>query len=145
MTSITTPAQIRKAALALPDVVEDEKGVFEVCGVPFATVTPEKILRVPEQDDVALDEVNGMQSNALVRQAWFAAAPEDLADRLHAADAAVAGQVGDLPKSIGTPATRALVQRGITCMADLEGVTEDELASWHGVGPKAVRILGESR
>lgn len=142
---MTTPAQIRKAALALPDVVEDEKGVFEVCGVPFATVTPEKILRVPEQDDVALDEVNGMQSNALVRQAWFAAAPEDLADRLHAADAAVAGQVGDLPKSIGTPATRALVQRGITCMADLEGVTEDELASWHGVGPKAVRILGESR
>ncbi|MGN0097660.1 MAG: hypothetical protein ACI38U_16550 [Corynebacterium sp.] len=65
--------------------------------MPFATVTPEKILRVPEQDDVALDEVNGMQSNALVRQAWFAAAPEYLADRLH------------------------------------------------GVGPKAVRILGESR
>ncbi|WP_312981478.1 hypothetical protein [Corynebacterium sp.] len=142
---MTTPAQIRKAALTLPDVVEVEKGVFEVCGVPFATVTPEKILRVPEQDDVALDKVNGMQSNALVRQAWFAAAPEDLADRLHAADAAVAGQVGDLPKSIGTPATRALVQRGITCLADLEGVTEDELASWHGVGPKAVRILGESR
>lgn len=142
---MTTPAQIRKAALALPDVVEVEKGVFEVGGVPFATVTPEKILRVPEQDDVALDKVNGMQSNALVRQAWFAAAPEDLADRLHAADAAGAGQVGDLPKSIGTPATRALVQRGITCLADLEGVTEDELASWHGVGPKAVRILGESR
>lgn len=142
---MTTPAQIRKAALALPDVVEVEKGVFEVCGVPFATVTPEKILRVPEQDDVALDEVNGMQSNALVRQAWFAAASEDLADRLHAADTAVAGQVGDLPKSIGTPATRALVQRGITCLADLESVTEDELAAWHGVGPKAVRVLRESR
>lgn len=94
---MTTPAQIRKAALALPDVVEVGKGVFEVRGVPFATLTPEKILRLEEQDDVALDEVNGMQSNALVRQAWFAAAPEDLAGRLH------------------------------------------------GIGPKAVRILGESR
>jgi hypothetical protein len=145
MKSMTTPAQIRKAALGLPDVVEVEKGVFAVRGVPFATVTPEKILRVPGQDDIALDEVNGMQSNALVRQAWFAAAPEDLADRLHAAEAAVAGQVGDLPKSIGTPATRALVERGITCLADLEGVAENELAAWHGVGPKAVRILGESR
>lgn len=142
---MTTPAQIRKAALALPDAVEVETWVFAVRGAPFATVTPEKILQTPGGEDIALDDVNGMESNALVRQGWFAVAPDELAERLRTADKAVAGQVGDLPRAIGTPATRALVERGITCLADLQGVAVDELASWHGVGPKAVRILGESR
>ncbi|MEJ6548847.1 hypothetical protein PQI66_04750 [Corynebacterium sp. USCH3] len=107
--------------------------------------TPAQILQTPDSEDVALDEINGMQSNALVRQGWFAVAPEDLALRLRAVDEAVAGQVGDLPRAIGTPATRALVERGITCLADLDGIDADELASWHGVGPKAVQILRESR
>lgn len=145
---MTTPAQIRKAALALPDVAEAVEGrwrTYTVAGEVFATVTPEKSLRLPGQDDVSLAEVNGMESNALVRRAWFAAAPDDLTSRMRAAEGAVAGEVGDLPGSIGTPATRALVERGITCLADLDGVDEDELASWHGVGPKAVRILRESR
>lgn len=142
---MTTPAQIRKAALALPEVEEVGKCQFTVRGVPFATVTPDKVLQTPGADEVALAEVNGMQSNAIVRQGWFTVAPEELAERLRAADDAVAGQVGDLPKAIGTPATRALVERGITCLADLGEIDETELASWHGVGPKAVRILRESR
>jgi hypothetical protein len=145
---VTTPAQIRKAALALPGVdetVEGKQRTYTVAGAAFAVVTPEANLRIPGREDVALAGINGMESNALVRQAWYAAAPDSLSARLRAAEEAVAGEVGDLPKSIGTPATRALVERGITCLADLDGVDKDELASWHGVGPKAVRILRESR
>lgn len=144
---MTTPAQIRKAALALPETTETRgtPTVYAVRGVTFATVTADRRLTVPGGEHVALAEVNGMQSNALVRDAWFAAAPDDLAERLRAADSAVAGEVGDLPKAIGTPATRALVEHGVTSLADLKGIDGAELASWHGVGPKAVRILEDQR
>jgi hypothetical protein len=145
---VTTPAQIRKAALALPGVdeaVEGRQRTYTVAGAVVAVVTPDADLRIPGRQDVALAGINGMESNALVRQAWYAAAPESLTARLRAAEEAVAGEVGDLPKSIGTPATRALVERGITCLADLDGITGETLASWHGVGPKAVQILRGSR
>jgi hypothetical protein len=46
----------------------------------------------------------------------------------------------ELPK-IGAPATRALVAQGYTRLEQLVGVSEKELASWHGVGPKAIGIL----
>lgn len=51
--------------------------------------------------------------------------------------------MGDLPK-IGAPATRALAAHGITALADCATVTAAEALSWHGVGPRAVRILDES-
>ena len=45
---MTTPAQIRKAALALPDAVEVEKWVFAVRGAPvsYTHLTLPTILRV---------------------------------------------------------------------------------------------------
>lgn len=46
----------------------------------------------------------------------------------------------DLPR-IGKPATRALHERGITALEQLTSVSKEELTAWHGVGPKAVRIL----
>lgn len=50
--------------------------------------------------------------------------------------------MSDLPK-IGSPATNALANRGITKLQEVTTMTEKELLGMHGVGPKAVRILKE--
>ena len=47
---------------------------------------------------------------------------------------------GDLPK-IGSPAQRALLAHGYTRLDQLTGVSEAEIADWHGVGPKALSLL----
>jgi predicted flap endonuclease-1-like 5' DNA nuclease len=61
-----------------------------------------------------------------------------------AGDNAAPGEVGDLPKAIGGPATRALVGAGITTLAQIAAVTDAELLAMHGVGPRGVRILREA-
>ncbi|MFF9145715.1 DNA-binding protein [Streptomyces sp. NPDC014861] len=50
----------------------------------------------------------------------------------------------DFPRGIGSPATRALAAAGYTRLDELSGVPTAELAALHGVGPKALRILGET-
>jgi hypothetical protein len=45
-----------------------------------------------------------------------------------------------LPR-IGAPATRALTARGVTRLEHLTDITFTELASLHGVGPSALRLL----
>ena len=52
--------------------------------------------------------------------------------------------VGDLPHAIGKPATRALLQEGITHLAQVAKRSQKELLALHGVGPKAIRILGDA-
>jgi hypothetical protein len=163
---MTTPAQIRKAALSLPEVTEtasDGSKEFSVRGVIFATVSgkgagailtlhPDTLHPDTEADanstdapqGIALGDLNGMESNHWVRQAWLAAAPDKLTAPLIASESAVAGEVGDLPKAIGNPATKALVAHGITSLSDLAEVSLDDVADWHGVGAKAVDILRES-
>ena len=49
----------------------------------------------------------------------------------------------DFP-NIGAPATRALEIEGYTQLKQLTKVSEEELAQLHGIGPKAIRILGEA-
>ncbi|GIG88176.1 hypothetical protein [Plantactinospora endophytica] len=93
---------------------------------------------------VPLGDLDGQQLNHWVRRAWLARAPKRLAARVAAADSAVPGAVGDLPKAIGRPATRALTGAGITTLDQVAELTEAELLAMHGVGPKAVRILGET-
>jgi hypothetical protein len=44
---------------------------------------------------------------------------------------------------IGAPATRALENAGVHSMAELTQWSERELLALHGMGPKAVGILGE--
>jgi predicted flap endonuclease-1-like 5' DNA nuclease len=51
---------------------------------------------------------------------------------------------GDLPRSIGAPARRALAAAGYTRLAQLTAVSEAELLQLHGVGPKATRLLREA-
>ena len=49
----------------------------------------------------------------------------------------------ELPR-IGAPATRALQLAGYTRLDQLAGVPRASLAALHGVGPRALRIIGEA-
>ncbi|WP_426228252.1 hypothetical protein [Pseudarthrobacter sp. DSP2-3-2b1] len=49
-------------------------------------------------------------------------------------------QTGDLPP-IGRPANSALLEAGISSLAQVAGFSRGELLAMHGVGPKAVRLL----
>ena len=53
----------------------------------------------------------------------------------------VAGDENELPRSIGAPATRALVGAGYTSLDQLAGVPAEELTALHGFGPKALRLI----
>jgi predicted flap endonuclease-1-like 5' DNA nuclease len=50
----------------------------------------------------------------------------------------------EFPSSIGRPANAALVNLGITTLEQVGALSEPELLAIHGVGPKAVRILGDA-
>jgi predicted flap endonuclease-1-like 5' DNA nuclease len=52
----------------------------------------------------------------------------------------VAAQIGDLPP-IGRPANSALLEAGITTLAQVAAYSRRDLLALHGVGPKAVSIL----
>jgi predicted flap endonuclease-1-like 5' DNA nuclease len=52
--------------------------------------------------------------------------------------------VGDLPNEIGKTAARELSYNGITTLEQLASHSRKELLAIHGVGPKAIRILGEA-
>ena len=52
--------------------------------------------------------------------------------------------VGDLPNEIGKTAARELSVNGITSLEQVARRSEKELLAIHGIGPKAVRILGEA-
>lgn len=168
---MTTMAQLRKAALALP---ETEEGThfgmvaFSVRGKGFASVTDdgrvqlqlpdaraeefleqhqvgERLVRqgTPIGVRVALADVNGMVLNALVRAAWQHRAPKRLAAELAKAEDPDSAD-GDLPPAIGRPALQALGGAGLTTLEQVAAWSEAELLALHGVGPKAVRILTEA-
>lgn len=52
----------------------------------------------------------------------------------------VPAQIGDL-SSIGRPANSALLEAGITTLAQVAACSRRDLLALHGVGPKAVSIL----
>lgn len=49
-----------------------------------------------------------------------------------------------LPQSIGRPAARALHQHAIYSLEELSNKTLAEVSAYHGVGPKAIKILTEA-
>ena len=169
---MTTLAQVRAAALALPETAEDAPAgavTFTVRGRRFAAVTRDDVVQLRLTDDdvarvlgehpaahrwtrgdhqlgvsVPLADLDGQQANHWVRRAWFARAPHRLGAALVAADAAEPGSVGDLPATIGRPATRALAGARIVTLSDVAPLSDRELLALHGVGPRAVRILREA-
>lgn len=52
--------------------------------------------------------------------------------------------VGDLPDEIGKTAARELSLNDITSLQQVADHSKQELLSIHGVGPKAIAILGEA-
>ena len=169
---MTTLAQLRKAALALPEVEEGTHFgmvAFSVRGKGFASVTKDGHLQLQLPQDeieaavaahpsgerllrsgtpigfcVPLADIDGKDLNALVRASWFSRAPKRLAASPAAAEAAADAPGGDLPAGIGKPATRALLGAGLKTLEQVAQRTESELLALHGVGPKAVRILSEA-
>lgn len=162
--AMTSPQQIRKAAMALPEVEERKEGgriSFDVRRKPFAVVDEGVLtvwLPVQRAEEVRVDHpeakpaeqggghfgvrvplsaINGMHSNALIRDAWLHQAPKALTTAM--ADAETTHHT--LPTAIGRPATRALTGAGITNLADVTARTRDEIGDLHGVGPKAIQIL----
>lgn len=52
--------------------------------------------------------------------------------------------VGDLPNEIGKTAARELFLNGIASLRQVADHSKKELLAIHGVGPKAVAILGNA-
>lgn len=144
---------------------------FQVKGKRFVSVTGDgvaELLMAPEDLDstlarfdvaepltrsgkrvgvrVPLASVNGMELNALLEKAWRSQAPKRLADvRREAARGQAPGGPDALPRSIGKPATRALLAAGIRTLSEARARSDEELLALHGVGPKAVRLIRESQ
>ncbi|MGC5614882.1 hypothetical protein [Georgenia sp. Z1491] len=168
---MTTRAQLRKAALALPQVeergtradaaflVDDER--FAAVDGPWAVLhldqaDADEVLRsyptaepldeegAPAGVRVRVADIDGMALNHWVRRAWTSRAPARVSADAESAATAEPGEVGDLPRSIGRPATRALAAAGITTLAQIAETTDDDLLDLHGVGPRAVTLLREA-
>ena len=52
--------------------------------------------------------------------------------------------VGDLPDEIGKTAARELSFNGITSLHEVARHSKKELLAIHGIGPKAIAILGDA-
>ncbi|MFD6949082.1 hypothetical protein A6A08_06910 [Nocardiopsis sp. TSRI0078] len=52
--------------------------------------------------------------------------------------------VGDLPDGIGKTAARELSANGITSLRQVAEHSRKELPAIHGVGPKAIAVLGDA-
>lgn len=165
---MTTLAQLRKAALALPETEEGQRRghvAFWVRDKGFASLTEERQVQLDLPEDeaaelakayesgevvtrrdrvvgarVPLADINGQQLNHWVRRSWFHRAPRRLAAELTQADQVDVG-TSDLPAGIDRPAKRALHGAGATSLDDVARLTRDEVAALHGVGQKAVRLL----
>lgn len=169
---MTTLSQLRKAALALPEVEEANRsgGVeFSVRGREFAAATQDGHVQLhlaaaeakaalaahPGGKELVrggksigfqapLADINGKDLNDLVRKAWANRAPKELAAAITAAVAGTTPADWDVPSSIGKPATRALLSAGLTNLAQIATWSEAELLDLHGIGPRAIRILNEA-
>ena len=168
---MTTLAQLRKAATALPETDEGTHFgmvAFSVNGKGFVSVTKDGWVQfrlpAPEVDSllrafssaerlertgdvigarVPLADIDGKSLNAWVRASWAHRAPKRLSAAQQAAESAQPG-AGDLPAAIGRPATRALHAAGLTTLDAIAARSEAEIAALHGVGPKAIRILNDA-
>ena len=170
---MTTLAQLRKTARSFPETAEQPiRGgtiAFMVRDKRFVSIGKDNHLQLhlpaAEADEllaahptatrltrgatpigvrVPLGDLDGQQLNHWVRRAWLSHAPKRLVAQVTAGDTAAPGDVGDLPKAIGRPATQALISAGITTLTQVAELTEAELLAMHGVGPKAVRVLSEA-
>lgn len=50
----------------------------------------------------------------------------------------------DLPSRLSNPAQRALARAGIDKLSMLAGYSELEILAMHGIGPNAIKLLGQA-
>ncbi|GAB2512146.1 hypothetical protein [Paramicrobacterium agarici] len=168
---MTTIAHLRKTALGLPEVTEGTHfgmTAFFVRGRGFVSVASPDIVQVRLSPDevghvleahsgseaieknggaigirVPLTLVTGKDLNDLVVRSWMWRAPKRLAQRLIEAQQ-TGSDAGDLPRSLGAPATRALLTAGLSTLDEVAETSPSEVAKLHGVGPRAMRLLTEA-
>lgn len=160
---MTSPAQLRKAALAQEGAEQVEVGPtrgWAVAGTVFAALTDDGraalSLGIEPRSRMAgelpgvqttssgvlvdLDVIDGMALNHWVHEAWRHCAPAGVVEAsAHAARAAAEGD--DDFGAIGAPARRALHGAGIGSLDELAARDRDEVAALHGIGPRAVEAL----
>ncbi|HZJ10371.1 MAG TPA: hypothetical protein VFD39_11795 [Trueperaceae bacterium] len=170
---MTTVAQLRKAALALPATEEGTHlGMlaFKVSGKGFVSLTKDGFVQMamagedieralarlpaaerltrqgkPQGLRIPLADVTGMELNSLVEKSWLSRAPKRLvAARREANRGEAPSGANALPSSIGKPATRALLAAEVRTLKDVATKTEADLLALHGVGPRAIRLLAEA-
>lgn len=163
---MTTFAQLRKAALALPETTESQRSgaaVFSVSGKAFAYLTGDGIVQlkvhaaqVLADQALSLDgkgvdgkgvrvplaDVNGKALNALVLAAWTCTAPKRLVAQREARQNEHHRK--DLPDGLSRPALRALQTAGIDSLELAATWSEADLLELHGLGPQAIRLLREA-
>ncbi|MGO9339963.1 MAG: hypothetical protein ACLPH3_02625 [Terracidiphilus sp.] len=61
-----------------------------------------------------------------------------------AAKKVASAAVARFPKGVSQPAIRALASAGYTRLDQLDRVSEKHLSTLHGMGPKALRLIGEA-
>ncbi len=115
------------------DIVRTEHAVELYRLIPNA-----KLAVLPDTDHVGILVQHAAWTAAMISEFLSAPMPEEteqaqLEDLEH-----------DFPKSIGRPATNALLVAGYTRLEQLTNVREVDIKQLHGVGPKAIKILRET-
>jgi hypothetical protein len=64
--------------------------------------------------------------------------------RRHLTEDSTMSETADLPRGIGAPATRAFELAGYTRLEQFTQARARDLLALHGVGPKAISVLGEA-
>ncbi|QZY51526.1 DUF1801 domain-containing protein [Leucobacter tenebrionis] len=131
-----TGAAKRETPLPMREHVEDPTGLLTWKGSDRAVALFSSI-----EDVCAAREA----LTAILRQ-WIAAMPfpdPEAESETSSPAGSETAETDGFPSSLGKVALRALSAEGITRFEQLAERTKKELLALHGVGPKAIRILGE--
>jgi pimeloyl-ACP methyl ester carboxylesterase len=111
------------------DIVRTEHAVDLYRLIPNAALAV-----LPDTDHVSI---------LIQRAGWLAGMINDFLDASMPAERQPTSE-SDFPKSIGRPATNALLEAGYTHLEQLTRVREADIKGLHGVGPRAITILRET-
>lgn len=132
-----TKKDIRTISAPTLIAVGDSDIVRTEHAVELSRLIPESKLAVlPDTDHVGIIIQHAEWLTAMMGEFLSAPMPENKSTAPQADQ-----QASDFPKSIGRPATGALLEAGYTRLEQLTRLTEADIKALHGVGPKAIDIL----
>lgn len=115
------------------DIVRTEHAVELYRLIPNA-----KLAVLPDTDHVGILVQHAAWTAGIITEFLSASMPETIQPEQPEA------LEHDFPKSIGRPATNALLAAGYTRLEQLTKVRETDIKALHGVGPKAIKILSST-